>query len=271
MKVLAVIPARLAAVRLPRKPLRDLGGAPLVVRVWERVVEWGVADRVVVATESTEVADVMARHGAEAALTGADHASGTDRVAEVAARSSFRGYDVVVNVQGDEPFLGRDAVRGAIEQVAQRGFSLGTAAVRAEPAVLDDPAVVKVVCGDDGRALYFSRSCIPHLRDDADRAVRDSLVRMHLGVYAYTPGALRAWVSLPPHPLEVSERLEQLRALAAGMLMGVADAGEVPLMGGVDTEIDLERANRLWRSVGHRPREPSALTGDRILIPGVEA
>jgi 3-deoxy-manno-octulosonate cytidylyltransferase (CMP-KDO synthetase) len=240
-----VIPARLAAVRLPRKPLRDLAGAPLVVRVWERVAEMGVAERVVVATESEEVQAVVRAAGGECVLTRPTHASGTDRVAEVAARSEFRRFDIVVNVQGDEPFLGVEAVQGAVDQVRDE-VPLGTAAVSAEAAVLNEPSIVKVVCADDGRALYFSRAPIPFLRDAADAAVRAPLVRQHLGVYAYTPRALAAWVALPPHALELTERLEQLRPLAAGMAMGVAIVAPAPPLGGIDTEADLVRAHALW-------------------------
>ena len=246
MSVLAVIPARLGAVRLPTKPLRDLAGAPLIVRVWERVVAMEVVDRVVVATESDEVAAVIARAGGECVLTSPNHLSGTDRVAEVAARAPFRGFDIVVNVQGDEAFVGRDAVRGAISHVAAGTFPLGTAAAVADVSILGEPSAVKVVCGDDGRALYFSRAPIPYLRDPSDQAIRDPLVRLHLGIYAYTRSALAAWVALPPHPLELSERLEQLRPLAGGWGMGVAVVDEAPLMGGIDTEADLQRANAVW-------------------------
>ncbi len=245
MRTLAVIPARLAAVRLPRKPLRLLAGTPLVVHVWSRVAEMEVADRVVVATDSDEVAGVVRAAGAECALTSSAHQSGTDRVAEVAALPEYAGYDVIVNVQGDEPFIGAAAIRGAIAQVAGGAFSLGTAAVPASRAVLDDPSIVKVVTDDSGRALYFSRAPIPWLRDDADAAVRDGLVRQHLGLYTYTRPALAAWVSRPPHPLEIVERLEQLRALAAGEAMGVAVVSEIPPQGGIDTEDDLRRANAL--------------------------
>lgn len=246
MRTLAVIPARLAATRLPRKPLRLLAGTPLIVRVWTRVQEMGVAARVVVATESESVAAVVREAGAECVLTDDGHLSGTDRVAEVASRPEFAGYDVIVNVQGDEPFLGADAVRGAVAQVAGGGFEIGTSAIPADPEILGRPEIVKVVCDDAGRALYFSRAPIPWLRDAADRAVRDPLVRQHLGVYAYTRSALAAWVALPPHPLELSERLEQLRPLAAGRAIGVAVVHEAPPMGGIDTEDDLMRANAVW-------------------------
>ncbi len=245
MRTLAVIPARLEAARLSRKPLRELGGVPLVIRVWERVVEAGVADRVVVATDRDEVAHVVRSAGGECVLTSLAHVSGTDRVAEVAALPEFASFDLVLNVQGDEPFVDGDAMRGALD-AASGVAEIGTTAVRAPAEVLDNPAVVKLVCGDDGRALYFSRAPIPFLRDPGDRSTRDALVLQHLGVYAYTRGALAAWVSLPPHPLEISEHLEQLRPLAAGMRIGVATATEVPLMGGIDTESDLERANAIW-------------------------
>lgn len=245
MSVLAVIPARLAATRLPRKPLRLLGGAPLVVRVWERVRDLGVADRIVVATDAAEIADVVRAAGGEVALTRSDHPSGTDRVAEVVARAEYAGATAVLNVQGDEPFVSADALRGALAMVRERGFPLGTAAVPAAPGSRDRPEVVKIVTADDGRALYFSRAGIPFVRDDRDAAAADALVLQHVGVYAYTPAALARWVALPEHPLERAERLEQLRPLAAGMAMGVSIVHEVPVRG-IDTEADLTAANAHW-------------------------
>ena len=248
LSILAVIPARLGASRLPRKPLRPLGGAPLVVRVWERVRSLGLADRVVAATESAEVMEVLASHGAEGVLTSAQHPSGTDRVAEVARRPEYASYDIVVNVQGDEPFMRGDAMAGAIAMVRDRGFDLGTAAGRRGADILTDPNCVKVVRADDGRALYFSRAAIPYLRDEADRASRDPLVLQHMGIYAARRDALERWVSLPPHPLELVERLEQLRALAAGLAMGVAIV-DAPSWGEVNTEDDLVRANAHWEQL----------------------
>jgi 3-deoxy-manno-octulosonate cytidylyltransferase (CMP-KDO synthetase) len=208
----------------------------------------GVADRIVVATDAEEVAAACRAAGAEVAITHPDLPSGTDRVAAVAAQPAFAGYDVIVNVQGDEPYLNADAVRESAALVASGRFPLGTAAAVAPPEILAQPTVVKVVTADDGRALYFSRAPIPFLRDPADRATRDPLVRQHLGVYAYRPDALRRWVALPPHPLEVSERLEQLRALAAGIPMGVAPVAPVA-GGGIDTEDDLARANATWMTL----------------------
>jgi 3-deoxy-manno-octulosonate cytidylyltransferase (CMP-KDO synthetase) len=204
-----------------------------------------VADRVCVATDSEEIAAVIRERGGEVALTRSDHPSGTDRVAEVAARRAFDEFDVIANVQGDEPFVSDDAVRGAVDLVCGGRFPLATAAAPAGAEILARPDVVKVVSADDGRALYFSRAPVPFLRDPAERALRDALVRQHLGVYAYTRDALQRWVSLPPHALERVERLEQLRALAAGIAMGV-HVIDAPAAPGVDTEEDLKRANAMW-------------------------
>jgi len=245
VSTLAIIPARLSATRLPRKPLRLLAGVPIVIRVWQRVAALGVADRCVIATDSPEVQHVALEAGAECMLTRADHPSGTDRVAEVISHAEYGCFDVVLNVQGDEPFISAAALEGAIECVADGRFELGTAAAHASIEALQTPHVVKVVCADDGRALYFSRAGIPALREAADRSVLEGTVRQHIGVYAYTPSALRRWVSLPEHPLERIERLEQLRPLAAGMAMGVATIAEAP-PGGLDTEDDLTRANENW-------------------------
>ena len=245
MRTLAVIPARLGATRLPRKPLRLLAGLPLVVRVWQRVTDIGVADRCVVATDSEEVADAASSHGADVVMTSLQHPSGTHRVSEVVQRAEYAGFDVIVNVQGDEPFVSRRAVVGAARMVTEAAFPLGTAAVIASPRVLGDPSVVKVVTADDGRAMYFSRAPIPRLRDADDAELQRAHVWQHIGVYAYERGALLRWIGLPENPLERIERLEQLRPLAAGIPIGVALVDE-PVRPGIDTEEDLERANRDW-------------------------
>jgi 3-deoxy-manno-octulosonate cytidylyltransferase (CMP-KDO synthetase) len=245
VRTLAVIPARLGAQRLPRKPLRLLAGVPLIVRVLERVVALRVADRCVVATDSVEIADRVRQAGGQAVITDTAHPSGTDRVAEVATMAEFRGVDAILNVQGDEPFIAASAVRGALEQVTARKFPLGTAAVRAKNDILERPDIVKVVAADDGTALYFSRAPIPFLRDGGDATERDARVLHHVGVYAYTPDALAQWVALPVHPLERVERLEQLRPLAHGMRIGVAISDAVQ-RSGIDTEADLELANHEW-------------------------
>jgi 3-deoxy-manno-octulosonate cytidylyltransferase (CMP-KDO synthetase) len=223
----------------------------LVVRVAQRVAEMGVVDHCVVATDSDEIASVVREHGGEAALTRADHPSGTDRVAEVAGRPEFSGYDVVVNVQGDEPFISDTVVAGIVDLIGM--FELSTAAVRVPPpaAILDDPNVVKVIANDDGQAMYFSRAPIPFLRDARDASLRADQVWQHIGVYAYTPAAIARWVALPVHSLERIERLEQLRPLAAGLRMGVFVSDE-PVRPGIDTEADLERANREWMDFSTR-------------------
>jgi 3-deoxy-manno-octulosonate cytidylyltransferase (CMP-KDO synthetase) len=216
--------------------------------VWQRVCELGVADRIVVATDDADVGAAIRQYGGEVTMTRADHQSGTDRVAEVAGRPDCSDFDVVVNVQGDEPFISAEAVAGPAELVRQGRFPLATAAVRAAPDVLARPDAVKVVRDDGGRAMYFSRAPIPFLRDASNGPLRDTLVRHHVGVYACTPEALRRWVGLPAHPLETVEGLEQLRPLAAGIPMGVYDL-EVAPGGGVDTEEDLIRANALWNDL----------------------
>ena len=181
-------------------------------------------------------------------MTDASHPSGTDRVAEVARRAEFADAGAIVNVQGDEPFVDEMTVRAALAAVLEDGFELGTVAAPADPGVLDDPAVVKVVAADDGRALYFSRAAVPFAREPSDAAARASLVRQHIGIYAYRREALARWVTLPVHPLEQVERLEQLRPLAAGIAMGVRFV-EAPPARGVDTEMDLAAADRRWREL----------------------
>jgi 3-deoxy-manno-octulosonate cytidylyltransferase (CMP-KDO synthetase) len=246
MPVLGVIPARMGSTRLPHKPLLSLGGEPLVVRVWQRARGMVDLDEVVVATDASEIVLAVERAGGRAVLTSGAHESGTERVAEVANRAEFAGYQVIVNVQGDEPFLPREAVTGAVERVNQ-GYDVGTAAVPLEPKDVADPARVKVVTDDRGGALYFSRSAIPFLRDpDSEGAA--GLFWQHLGVYAYGRSALNRWVAAPPSRLERAERLEQLRALGIGLTIGVARLATAP-MAGIDTPDDLTRARQHWDSV----------------------
>src|SRR5690349_13207662 len=207
MRVLGVIPARLGSTRLPNKPLQLLAGEPLITRVIQRVMEHDVVQELVVATDSEMVAQVVERAGVRAVLTHDGHVSGTDRVAEAAGRPEFAGFDVVANVQGDEPFIPREALAGAIERVGQ-GDDVGTAAAPLAAAGAGDPACVKVVTDARGRALYFSRAAIPHRRAPTDAA--DHLYWQHLGLYVYTRPALARWVAAPPSPAEQAEQLEQL-------------------------------------------------------------
>jgi len=251
MRTLVVIPARLGAVRLPQKPLRDLAGRPLIVRVWERVKSMDLGDACVVATDDESVRKAAAEAGAEVIMTSKTCDSGTDRVAEVARKPEFSDFDVFVNVQGDEPFMDAAAVYAAKEMVTSQSFDVGTAAARARSWIFDDPGIVKVVVGDDGRALYFSRAPIPYLRDRNDEAMLDGRTLQHLGVYVYTRAALEKWVALPPNPLEKIERLEQLRPLAAGITFGVAIT-DGPAYAGIDTEDDLADANARWAEISAR-------------------
>lgn len=244
MRVLGVIPARLGSTRLPNKPLQLLAGEPLITRVIQRVMEHEVVQELVVATDSDMVAQVVERAGVRAVLTHDGHLSGTDRVAEAAARPEFATFDVVANVQGDEPFIPREALAGALERIA-RGDDVGTAAAPLAPADANDPARVKVVTDAEGRALYFSRAAIPHRREPTDPA--DELYWQHLGLYVYTRPALARWVEAPPSPAEQAERLEQLRALHVGLTIGVTRLGE-PAQPGVDTAEDLRRAEAHWHA-----------------------
>ena len=241
MRVLCVIPARLGSTRLPNKPLQLLAGEPLVTRVARRVIDLDVVDRVVVASDAPEVIDAVTSTGLEAIITGTHHRNGTERVAEVAGMAEYQGYDAFVNVQGDEPFIDTAAVQGAIDWLAA-GTDIGTAAAPLSAEHADDPARVKVVFDTQGRALYFSRAPIPHYRE---LVAGEPEYWQHVGVYAYTQGALERWVALLPTPLEVAERLEQLRPLEHGMTIGVAQLAE-PAPPGIDTVEDLQRAEELW-------------------------
>ena len=244
MRVLGVIPARLGSTRLPNKPLQFLAGEPLITRVIERVLDHGLIEELVVATDSRRVVEVAERSGVRAVLTDTGHQTGTDRVAEVASRPDFAAFDTIVNIQGDEPFLPREALAGALGRVEQ-GEEIGTAAAPLDPALAGDPSRVKVVTDARGRALYFSRALIPHRREPDDSS--DGLYWQHLGIYAFTRAALLRWVTLPPCETELAERLEQLRALHNGMTIGVARLLE-PALPGVDTAEDLRRAEAHWHT-----------------------
>jgi 3-deoxy-manno-octulosonate cytidylyltransferase (CMP-KDO synthetase) len=241
-----VIPARFASVRLPGKALRLIAGRPLIAHVHARAVASG-ASEVLVATDDARIAEACRGFGAEAVMTSPAHPSGTDRLAEVAAARGWAGQDVIVNVQGDEPLL----PPGNVAQVAallaaDPGAALATLATPLQAlAELDDPNVVKLVWGLDGRALYFSRAPIPWQRDAASgSAARLAGAWRHIGLYAYRVSALKRLASLAPTALETAERLEQLRALEHGMPIAVAVAAAAPGPG-VDTEADLALVTRL--------------------------
>lgn len=245
----AVIPARYGSTRLPGKPLADLGGQPMIQRVHERVAASGAAE-VIVATDDQRVARACAAFGAEVQMTSPAHLSGTDRLAEVAARRGWPDTAVVVNVQGDEPLLPPVLVQQVAGLLgADPGADIATLAAAIE-SLEDylDPAVVKVVRRADGRALYFSRAPIPWHRDGAPAGLASqreySGAWRHLGLYAYRVGALKRLAAADPAPAELAERLEQLRALHLGMAIAVGEAMERPGPG-VDTPADLERVRLL--------------------------
>ena len=200
-------------------------------------------DALIVATDSPKILKVIEQAGFRGVLTSGSHQTGTERVAEVAGLTEFAGFDLIVNVQGDEPFVPREAVTGAIARV-RAGDDVGTAAAPLAAADAADPARVKVVVDAAGRALYFSRAAIPFVRDPdgIDRGV----YWQHLGVYASRRAALMRWVALPPTPLETAERLEQLRALQHGITFGIALL-DAPVLPGIDTPEDLERAEAHWQ------------------------
>jgi 3-deoxy-manno-octulosonate cytidylyltransferase (CMP-KDO synthetase) len=238
-KILAVVPAREAAKRFPGKPLADLRGRPLVQWVYEAAKRCPAFDAVVVATDSERIAEAVRGFGGEVELTRDDHASGTDRVAEVAERRP--GHDVVVNVQGDQPFATPEMLTALVQPYLDGETpAMTTLACPLDTReAWDDPNVVKVVRDLDGNALYFSRSSIPHSRDGGpyEGALH------HLGLYAFTRDTVLRFPSLAPTPLEAEERLEQLRALEHGVRIRVALTDRPALE--INTPDDLERANTL--------------------------
>jgi 3-deoxy-manno-octulosonate cytidylyltransferase (CMP-KDO synthetase) len=245
-----VIPARHSSSRLPGKPLLDICGKPMVLRVLDRALDAG-ADEVWVATDHQGIADVVERAGGKVVLTAADHPSGTDRLAEVATRLGWADDDVVVNVQGDEPLIPPQLISAAAAALnGDTGAAIATACHPLESAEeFFNPNVVKVVLDACGRALYFSRAPIPWARDAfaADRSVLPTglPVYRHIGLYAYRAGFLKRYSGLAPSPLEQWEALEQLRAMAHGFPIRVMVLDHAP-PAGVDTAEDLERVRRAF-------------------------
>ncbi|MCS6947630.1 MAG: 3-deoxy-manno-octulosonate cytidylyltransferase [Steroidobacteraceae bacterium] len=246
-----VIPARLASTRLPEKVLIDLAGKSMLQRVWERACASRAA-QVLIATDAPRIAAVARGFGAQVEMTAASHASGSERIAEVVRRRCWDAREIVVNVQADEPLLPPELIDQVADLLA--GDAQADIATLAEPihdsARFRDPSVVKVVCDLRGRALYFSRAPIPWVRDAAPGDAPPPNARRHLGLYAYRVAALLAWTATPVDPaatlLERAEQLEQLRALALGMTVRVADA-RVPSGPDVNTVDDLERVRALLR------------------------
>jgi 3-deoxy-manno-octulosonate cytidylyltransferase (CMP-KDO synthetase) len=243
-----VIPARFASSRLHGKRLADIGGKPMVVRVAERARASG-AEAVWVATDNQSVFDAVKRHGHQAMMTRTDHATGTDRIAEVARQLDLAEDEIVVNVQGDEPLIAPELIREVVQSLAEHGAaSIATACHPiADPESLLNPNVVKVVLDHTGHALYFSRAPIPYPRDSfaMTQSVLPAGLRSyrHIGIYAYRARYLHLYNRLQPAAIERFEALEQLRALWHGHRIAVAVTANAPAAG-VDTAEDLERVRR---------------------------
>jgi 3-deoxy-manno-octulosonate cytidylyltransferase (CMP-KDO synthetase) len=251
MPFTVLIPARLASTRLPDKPLADIGGVPMVVRVAQRALASG-ASRVVVAADDARIVDACTLHGIDALLTRTDHPSGSDRLAEACTRLALPDDAIVVNVQGDEPLIDPtliDAV--AAELAAQPDAAMSTAAHAIDSAAdFGNPNVVKVVLDARGHAMYFSRAPIPWWRDgrastDGPALPTSPAPLRHIGIYGYRAGFIRTFPTLPPAPLESTEALEQLRAMWHGFRIAVHVSDRRPGPG-VDTPEDLARVRALF-------------------------
>ena len=238
MRAIAVIPARLASTRLPRKMLREISGQPLIGRVYRAVSSSPLLEDVIVATDSDEVMAVCQHNGWKARLTSAAHRSGTERVHEI---SQSVAADIYLNVQGDEPLTRTEHIAALIELMQDPAVQVGTLKTPAALADIENPSAVKVVTDSTGRSLYFSRSTIPHDRDGS----RPNYFK-HLGFYAYRKSALDHFVGLAESSLERSERLEQLRFLENGIPIYVALTPYDTV--GVDTEEDLRRVQDILRA-----------------------
>jgi len=238
MKAVAVIPARLASIRLPRKMLREIGGEPLLGWVYRAVRSSPNLHDVIIATDSDEIVVVCRQKGWKAQLTAAAHRSGTERVHEI---SQSIAADVYLNVQGDEPLIRSEHIAALLEVMQDSAVQVGTLMTPAASVDINNPSAVKVVTDSAGRALYFSRAKIPYDRDGARPAYFK-----HLGFYAYRKRALDRFVALPESSLERSERLEQLRFLENGIPIHVAQTAYDTV--GVDTEEDLRRVEDILRA-----------------------
>lgn len=245
-----LIPARMASTRLPNKPLADIGGAPMIVRVAQRAA-LSAAQRIVVATDDARIEAACAALGVSCVMTRADHPSGSDRLAEASTALGLTAQDIVVNVQGDEPLIDPQLIDAVAATLAGRPDCDMASAAHAIDSHADwlNPNVVKVVCDQRGTALYFSRSPMPFWRDAPDALSLPSPAPLrHVGIYAYRAGFLQRFPQLPPAPFEQLESLEQLRALWHGHRIAMHLSATAP-GAGVDTPEDLERVRRVWEGL----------------------
>ena len=235
MKVLCIIPARYASTRFPGKPLRDIAGKPMIVRVYERTTQAKRVQDVVVATDDERIRTAVEEHGGRAVMTRIDHATGTDRLAEVAEKMT--DYDLIINVQGDEPLIDPTVIDALVEPfLADAQLSMATAkTLLTDEEEIANPNNVKVITDLSGNALYFSRARIPYARNEGAKVYK------HIGIYAYRRDFLLSYARMAQTPLERSESLEQLRALENGHRIHVIETDAVFI--GVDTEEDLTAVN----------------------------
>ena len=236
MNPIIIIPARLASTRLPNKPLKLIGGLPMIVQVMKRAMAANIG-RVVVACDGEEIASAVRSAGGEAVITDADLPSGSDRIFQALTKiDADNKHDIIINVQGDMPCLDPKIISEVLRVLENPVVDIATLAAKiTDEAEKTDPAVVKVAISASGKALYFSRATIPY---------GQGAHYHHIGIYAYRRVALEKFVALPPSPLELREKLEQLRALEAEMRIGIAIVDTVPL--GVDTQDGLEKARAIY-------------------------
>lgn len=230
---LAVIPARYASTRLPGKPLQDIAGLPMIIRVYRAVEETNLFDKIIIATDDERIIEAAVAYGALAEMTAETHQSGTDRVAEIANKYSA---EIIVNIQGDEPFISQKPLKELLQVFDDENVQIVSLMHHCE-FIENDPNSVKVVCDKDNFSLYFSRSALPYNRTE------ENITQFcHIGVYAFRADALRRFVSLPPSRLEQIEKLEQLRALENGMKIKMVETDYSGF--GIDTPEDLEEARK---------------------------
>ncbi len=242
MQIVGLIPSRMAAQRLPGKPLLDIAGKPMIWHVWNSATKATSLTTVAVTTPDREIAEVIEKHGGKAVITGNNHRTGSDRLAEAARLLQLADDDIVVNIQGDEPMMDPASIDAVVAPLMlDSSLQMSSAMTPCPEDSLDAPAAVKVVCALNNNALYYSRSRIPHPRQTGG-----AITMLHLGLYAYRAGFLQLFSGLAPTPLEQSESLEQLRVLEHGYTIRMVTVSKPSI--GVDTIEDIERVRKIMSS-----------------------